>query len=48
MAEPADPHEQGLKPWHFIKAARTIPTPGATVKATITPKNSTGRSSWPR
>src|ERR1700752_3471678 len=20
----ADPHEQGLKPWHFIKATRTI------------------------
>jgi 2-keto-4-pentenoate hydratase/2-oxohepta-3-ene-1,7-dioic acid hydratase in catechol pathway len=31
--EPADPHEQGLKPWHFIKAARTITDPGATVKA---------------
>jgi 2-keto-4-pentenoate hydratase/2-oxohepta-3-ene-1,7-dioic acid hydratase in catechol pathway len=31
---PADPHEQGLKPWHFIKAARTIADPGATVKMT--------------
>ena len=29
----ADPHEQGLKPWHFIKAARTIADPGATIKA---------------
>jgi 2-keto-4-pentenoate hydratase/2-oxohepta-3-ene-1,7-dioic acid hydratase in catechol pathway len=33
MPEPADPHEQGLKPWHFIKAARTIAEPGATIKA---------------
>src|SRR5579863_1134857 len=33
MPEPADPHEQGLKPWHFIKAGRTITAPGATVKA---------------
>ena len=33
MPEPADPHEQGLKPWHFIKAARTLTDPGATVKA---------------
>ena len=31
--EPPDPHEQGLKPWHFIKAGRTITAPGATVKA---------------
>lgn len=29
---PVDPHEQGLKPWHFIKATRTIADPGATVK----------------
>jgi 2-keto-4-pentenoate hydratase/2-oxohepta-3-ene-1,7-dioic acid hydratase in catechol pathway len=29
---PADPHEQGLKPWHFIKATRTIADPGASVK----------------
>src|SRR5271156_1511394 len=29
---PADPHEQGLKAWHFIKAARTITDPGATIK----------------
>jgi 2-keto-4-pentenoate hydratase/2-oxohepta-3-ene-1,7-dioic acid hydratase in catechol pathway len=29
---PADPHEQGLKPWHFIKASRTIADPGATIK----------------
>jgi 2-keto-4-pentenoate hydratase/2-oxohepta-3-ene-1,7-dioic acid hydratase in catechol pathway len=33
MPEPADPHEAGLKPWHFIKAARTVTDPGATVKA---------------
>ena len=31
---PADPHEQGLKPWHFIKAARTITDPGASIKIT--------------
>ena len=30
--EPADPHEQGLKPWFFIKAARTLADPGATIK----------------
>src|ERR1700716_139176 len=29
--EPA-PHTQGLKPWHVIKASRTITDPGATVK----------------
>ena len=29
---PADPHEQGLKPWHFLKATRTVADPGATVK----------------
>ena len=34
MPEPADPHELDLKPWHFIKAARTLTAPGATVKAT--------------
>jgi 2-keto-4-pentenoate hydratase/2-oxohepta-3-ene-1,7-dioic acid hydratase in catechol pathway len=33
MPEPADPHEQGLKPWHFIKAAGTITGPGAAIKA---------------
>jgi 2-keto-4-pentenoate hydratase/2-oxohepta-3-ene-1,7-dioic acid hydratase in catechol pathway len=33
MPEPADPHQQGLKPWHFIKAAGTIADPGATIKA---------------
>jgi 2-keto-4-pentenoate hydratase/2-oxohepta-3-ene-1,7-dioic acid hydratase in catechol pathway len=27
-----DPHSQGLKPWHFIKASRTLADPGATVK----------------
>ena len=27
-----DPHTQGLKAWHFIKAARAITDPGATVK----------------
>jgi 2-keto-4-pentenoate hydratase/2-oxohepta-3-ene-1,7-dioic acid hydratase in catechol pathway len=29
-----DPHTQGLKAWHFIKAARTLTDPGATVKVT--------------
>jgi 2-keto-4-pentenoate hydratase/2-oxohepta-3-ene-1,7-dioic acid hydratase in catechol pathway len=29
---PSDPHELGLKAWHFIKAARTVTDPGATVK----------------
>jgi 2-keto-4-pentenoate hydratase/2-oxohepta-3-ene-1,7-dioic acid hydratase in catechol pathway len=29
---PADPHEQGLKPWHFLKATRTVTDPGASVK----------------
>ena len=33
MPEPADPHEQGLKPWHFIKAAGTVTGPGAAIKA---------------
>jgi 2-keto-4-pentenoate hydratase/2-oxohepta-3-ene-1,7-dioic acid hydratase in catechol pathway len=33
MPEPADPHEQGLKPWHFIKAAGTITGPGAVIEA---------------
>jgi 2-keto-4-pentenoate hydratase/2-oxohepta-3-ene-1,7-dioic acid hydratase in catechol pathway len=33
MPEPADPHEQGLKPWHFIKAAGTITGPGTVIKA---------------
>jgi len=27
-----DPHTQGLKAWHFIKAARSLADPGATVK----------------
>jgi 2-keto-4-pentenoate hydratase/2-oxohepta-3-ene-1,7-dioic acid hydratase in catechol pathway len=27
-----DPHEVGLKPWHFIKASRTVTGHGATVK----------------
>lgn len=27
-----DPHTLGLKPWHFLKASRTITHPGATVK----------------
>jgi 2-keto-4-pentenoate hydratase/2-oxohepta-3-ene-1,7-dioic acid hydratase in catechol pathway len=27
-----DPHTQGLKAWHFIKAARALADPGATVK----------------
>jgi 2-keto-4-pentenoate hydratase/2-oxohepta-3-ene-1,7-dioic acid hydratase in catechol pathway len=31
---PADPHEQGLKPWHFIKASRTITDPGTSIKLT--------------
>jgi 2-keto-4-pentenoate hydratase/2-oxohepta-3-ene-1,7-dioic acid hydratase in catechol pathway len=29
-----DPHTQGLKAWHFIKAARAVTDPGATVKIT--------------
>jgi len=33
MPEPGDPHKQGLKPWHFIKAARTVADPGATITA---------------
>jgi 2-keto-4-pentenoate hydratase/2-oxohepta-3-ene-1,7-dioic acid hydratase in catechol pathway len=37
--EPRDPHEQGLKPWFFIKAGRTITGPGAAVKATHYAKN---------
>jgi 2-keto-4-pentenoate hydratase/2-oxohepta-3-ene-1,7-dioic acid hydratase in catechol pathway len=28
----ADPHTLGLKAWHFIKAARSVADPGATVK----------------
>jgi 2-keto-4-pentenoate hydratase/2-oxohepta-3-ene-1,7-dioic acid hydratase in catechol pathway len=32
MPEPPDPHQQGLKPWFFIKAARTLADPGATIK----------------
>jgi 2-keto-4-pentenoate hydratase/2-oxohepta-3-ene-1,7-dioic acid hydratase in catechol pathway len=31
---PPDPHTQGLKPWHFLKAAGTITDPGAAVKIT--------------
>jgi len=27
-----DPHSQGLKAWHFIKASRTLADPGAAVK----------------
>jgi 2-keto-4-pentenoate hydratase/2-oxohepta-3-ene-1,7-dioic acid hydratase in catechol pathway len=30
--EPADPHEQGQKPYFFITAARTLADPGATIK----------------
>jgi 2-keto-4-pentenoate hydratase/2-oxohepta-3-ene-1,7-dioic acid hydratase in catechol pathway len=33
MPEPVDPHEQGLSPWHFIKAAGTITGPGTVIKA---------------
>ncbi len=29
---PPDPHTQGLKAWHFLKAPHTIADPGATVK----------------
>jgi 2-keto-4-pentenoate hydratase/2-oxohepta-3-ene-1,7-dioic acid hydratase in catechol pathway len=29
---PADPHPQGLKAWHFLKASGAITDPGATVK----------------
>ena len=28
---PPDPHAQGLKPWHFLKATRTIADPEATI-----------------
>jgi 2-keto-4-pentenoate hydratase/2-oxohepta-3-ene-1,7-dioic acid hydratase in catechol pathway len=31
---PPDPHEQGQKPFHFIKASRTIADPGAAIKIT--------------
>src|SRR4029077_2925089 len=27
-----DPHTQGLKAWHFIKASRAVTDPGASVK----------------
>ncbi len=29
---PPDPHSQGLKPWHFLKAPHAIADPGAAVK----------------
>ena len=29
---PPDPHAQGLKPWHFLKATRSIADPGATIR----------------
>ena len=29
---PPDPHEQGLKPFHFLKAPGTIADPGATIR----------------
>jgi len=29
---PPDPHTQGLKAWHFLKATRTLTDPGAPVK----------------
>src|SRR6516225_4340523 len=29
---PPDPHTQGLKAWHFLKATRTVTDPGAPVK----------------
>jgi 2-keto-4-pentenoate hydratase/2-oxohepta-3-ene-1,7-dioic acid hydratase in catechol pathway len=28
---PPDPHQQGLKPWHFLKASRTVAGPDATI-----------------
>ncbi len=31
---PPDPHAQGLKPWHFLKAPRAITDPGAAIKIT--------------
>jgi 2-keto-4-pentenoate hydratase/2-oxohepta-3-ene-1,7-dioic acid hydratase in catechol pathway len=34
-----DPHTQGLKPWHFLKAGRTLADPGATVAASKYAKN---------
>jgi 2-keto-4-pentenoate hydratase/2-oxohepta-3-ene-1,7-dioic acid hydratase in catechol pathway len=33
-----DPHEVGLKPWHFIKASRSVTGNGATVKLPATSK----------
>jgi 2-keto-4-pentenoate hydratase/2-oxohepta-3-ene-1,7-dioic acid hydratase in catechol pathway len=33
MPEPPDPHEQGLRPWHFIKSASAIAGPNTAVKA---------------
>src|SRR6266571_756597 len=32
IAPEPDPKSVGLKPWHFIKASRTIADPGATVR----------------
>ncbi|MCC2095434.1 MAG: fumarylacetoacetate hydrolase family protein [Hyphomicrobiales bacterium] len=29
---PADPHDLGLRSWHFIKSSRAVTAPGATVK----------------
>ena len=29
---PPDPHALGLKPWHFLKATRTVADPGSTIK----------------
>jgi 2-keto-4-pentenoate hydratase/2-oxohepta-3-ene-1,7-dioic acid hydratase in catechol pathway len=31
---PPDPHQQGQKPFHFIKASRTVADPGASVRLT--------------
>src|ERR1700685_689087 len=36
---PPDPHTQGLKAWHFLKAPRAITDPGATVKISHYAKN---------
>jgi 2-keto-4-pentenoate hydratase/2-oxohepta-3-ene-1,7-dioic acid hydratase in catechol pathway len=36
---PADPHTQGLKAWHFLKAPHALADPGATVKIAGYAKN---------
>jgi 2-keto-4-pentenoate hydratase/2-oxohepta-3-ene-1,7-dioic acid hydratase in catechol pathway len=36
---PPDPHTQGLKAWHFLKAPRAVTDPGATIKISGYAKN---------